>query len=176
VGDLAQQWAPTKVNALLRVMGNASFDRVGGARAGPASGGPQTFRNTARGACLSYFRPVAYRCRFAVLPYFMAATRSAYRYFRVTCHIVILIQPVPPGTFELHGGGSTRQQRRHPRPRGHASAQGRGPRSDRLTRRAAARASIVSVCILNADSKRRSARNSVRTSRPQSTSAVAVHG
>ena len=30
--------------------------------------------------------------------------------------------------------------------------------------------------LLNADSKRRSARNSVRTSRPQSTSAVAVHG
>ena len=30
--------------------------------------------------------------------------------------------------------------------------------------------------LLNADSKRRSARNSVRASRPQSTSAVAVHG
>ena len=30
--------------------------------------------------------------------------------------------------------------------------------------------------LINADSKRRSARNSVRASRPQSTSAVAVHG
>eukprot|EP01044_Picomonas_judraskeda_P036208 COSAG03_NODE_15875_length_417_cov_28.996855_1_plen_46_part_10 len=30
--------------------------------------------------------------------------------------------------------------------------------------------------LINADSKRRSARNSVRASRPQSTSSVAVHG